>query len=93
MTQDQASRLSPTINDIARVAQVSLASVDQVLNERPGVRVSTFKKFHLMRSAVRIMRTNCDSLPINTVQERIRTDIYLKQNMPLSHEGNREDYT
>tara|TARA_B110000114_G_scaffold88606_1_gene93636 strand:- start:818 stop:1900 length:1083 start_codon:yes stop_codon:yes gene_type:complete len=48
---------------------------------------------HLVRSAVRIMRANCDSLPINTAQERIRIDIYLKENMPLSHEGNREDYT
>ncbi len=47
---------------------------------------------HLVRSAVRIMRANSDNLPINSAQERIRIDIYLKENMPLSDEGNMEDY-
>jgi hypothetical protein len=41
---------------------------------------------------VRIMRANSDNLPINSAQERINIDIYLKENMPLSDEGNREDY-
>lgn len=36
--------LNPTVNDIARVAQVSLATVDRVLNERPGVRKVTVEK-------------------------------------------------
>lgn len=31
----------PTVNDIAREAGVSLATVDRVLNERPGVRAKT----------------------------------------------------
>ena len=34
----------PTVRDIAREAGVSLASVDRVLNERPGVRESTVTK-------------------------------------------------
>lgn len=34
----------PTVNDIARVAGVSLATVDRVLNERPGVRRVTIEK-------------------------------------------------
>lgn len=37
---------------------------------------------HLVRSAVRIMRARRDHTPINTAQERIRIDIYLKENMP-----------
>lgn len=37
---------------------------------------------HLVRSAVRIMRANSDQLPINMAQERIRIDVYLKENMP-----------
>ncbi|MDU9006083.1 LacI family DNA-binding transcriptional regulator [Sedimentitalea todarodis] len=37
---------------------------------------------HLVRSAVRIMRANSDNIPINLAQERIRIDIYLKENMP-----------
>ena len=34
----------PTVNDIARVAGVSLATVDRVLNARPGVRNVTIEK-------------------------------------------------
>jgi LacI family transcriptional regulator len=43
---DQGSRLlkKPTVNDIARVAGVSLATVDRVLNMRPGVRGVTIDK-------------------------------------------------
>lgn len=37
---------------------------------------------HLVRSAMRIMRANSDRLPINLAQERIRIDVYLKENMP-----------
>lgn len=37
---------------------------------------------HLVRSAVRIMRAVTDNTPINTAQERIRIDVYLKENMP-----------
>lgn len=37
---------------------------------------------HLIRSAVRVMRAKSDRLPINAAQERIRIDIYLKENMP-----------
>lgn len=37
---------------------------------------------HLVRSAVRIMRANSDRMPINMAQERIRIDIYLKENVP-----------
>jgi LacI family transcriptional regulator len=36
----------PTIRDIARVARVSLATVDRVLNERPGVRHATVQRVH-----------------------------------------------
>ncbi|MBW4706855.1 LacI family DNA-binding transcriptional regulator [Roseobacter sp. YSTF-M11] len=37
---------------------------------------------HLVRSAVRIMRANNDNVPINLAQERIRIDVYLKENLP-----------
>lgn len=36
--------MRPTINDIAREAGVSLATVDRVLNERPGVREATISR-------------------------------------------------
>ncbi|MCR9215041.1 MAG: LacI family DNA-binding transcriptional regulator [Proteobacteria bacterium] len=37
---------------------------------------------HLIRSTVRVLRAKSDSLPINLPQERIRIDVYLKENMP-----------
>lgn len=42
--QDTKTGLKPTVNDIARVAGVSLATVDRVLNARPGVRSVTIDK-------------------------------------------------
>ena len=40
----ELTRPKPTVNDIARVAGVSLATVDRVLNARPGVRDVTIEK-------------------------------------------------
>lgn len=42
---------------------------------------------HLVRSAVRVMRAKSDKMPINTAQERIRIDVYLKENMPPDPDG------
>lgn len=39
-------RLRPTVHDIAKVAGVSLATVDRVLNARPGVRDATIDRVH-----------------------------------------------
>jgi LacI family transcriptional regulator len=36
----------PTVNDIAREAGVSLATVDRVMNARPGVRAATVARVH-----------------------------------------------
>ena len=41
---DMSPKTKPTINDLARVAGVSLATVDRVLNARPGVRRATIDK-------------------------------------------------
>jgi LacI family transcriptional regulator len=38
---NQEAKVRPTVNDIAREAGVSLATVDRVLNARPGVREKT----------------------------------------------------
>ena len=37
---------------------------------------------HLVRSAVRLLKATADRVPFNPTQERIRIDIYLKENMP-----------
>lgn len=51
---------------------LSVGFFDAVISQDSG---------HLVRSAVRIMRANSDRTPINTAQERIRIDVYLKENM------------
>jgi LacI family transcriptional regulator len=37
---------------------------------------------HLVRSAVRLLKATADRVPFNPTQERIRIDIYLKENIP-----------
>ena len=37
---------------------------------------------HIVRSAVRLLRATSDKVPFNKAQERIRIDIYLKENLP-----------
>jgi len=37
---------------------------------------------HLIRSTVRVLRANVDNVPINLSQERIRIDVYMRENMP-----------
>lgn len=37
---------------------------------------------HLVRSAIRLMKATADRLPFDHTQERIRIDIYLRENMP-----------
>ncbi|WP_298915927.1 LacI family DNA-binding transcriptional regulator [uncultured Roseobacter sp.] len=46
---------------------------------------------HLIRSAVRIMRAHSDNVPINPAQERIRIDVYLKENLPPDRGGQQGD--
>jgi LacI family transcriptional regulator len=41
---DEAARRRVTVHDVARAAGVSLATVDRVLNGRPGVRAATAEK-------------------------------------------------
>ncbi len=54
-------------------AALSEGVFDAVISQDPG---------HLVRSAVRVMRAKSDAMPINNAQERIRIDVYLKENMP-----------
>ncbi len=46
---------------------------DAVINQDSG---------HLVRSCARLLRATADSVPHNPAQERIRIDIYIKENMP-----------
>ena len=37
---------------------------------------------HLVRSATRLLKATADRIPFDKTQERIRIDIYLRENMP-----------
>lgn len=37
---------------------------------------------HIVRSAVRLMRATIEAVPYNALQERIRIDIFMKENLP-----------
>lgn len=57
----------PTVHDIARQASVSLATVDRVLNERPGVRAQTIARVH---EAIRELGYTRDVHAANLARQR-----------------------
>ncbi len=48
-------------------------TIDAVLNQDAG---------HEVRSAIRVLRAKADGLPVDAAQERIRLDIFIKDNLP-----------
>lgn len=64
----------PTINDIARVAGVSLATVDRVLNERPGVRQATIDR---VQQAITDLGYVRDAAAANLARRRVYNLLFL----------------
>lgn len=64
----------PTVNDIARVAGVSLATVDRVLNERPGVRSKTIEKVQKAIAKIGYVR---DTAAANLARRRVYNLLYI----------------
>jgi LacI family transcriptional regulator len=54
-------------------AALETGLVDAVLNQDAG---------HEVRSAIRVLRAKADGLPVISAQERIRLDIFIKDNLP-----------
>jgi LacI family transcriptional regulator len=54
-------------------AALETGAIDAVLNQDAG---------HEVRSAIRVLRAKADGLPVITAQERIRLDIFIKDNLP-----------
>ena len=69
-----AQLVKPTINDIARHAGVSLATVDRVLNERPGVRRVTVERVHRAVSELGYIR---DTAAANLARQRVYRFVFL----------------
>ncbi len=66
--------LNPTINDIARVAEVSLATVDRVLNARPGVREKTISKVNKAIAELGYVR---DAAAANLARGRVYNFVFI----------------
>lgn len=64
----------PTVNDIARVADVSLATVDRVLNGRPGVRKATVDK---VNRAIQTLGYVRDTAAANLARGRIYRFVFI----------------
>ncbi len=47
---------------------------------------------HIVRSATRLLKATADQVPFDSTQERIRIDIYLRENMPFSPPSQSEDH-
>lgn len=80
---DQQQGVAPPVivaHELTPLSRAALAEglFDAVISQDSG---------HLVRSAIRIMRAHSDSAPINLAQERIRIDVYLKENMPPDPDG------
>ncbi|MEM6373134.1 MAG: LacI family DNA-binding transcriptional regulator [Pseudomonadota bacterium] len=75
-THPPARRPVVVAHELTPLSRAALAdgTFDAVISQDAG---------HLVRSAVRIMRANSDRMPIDPAQERIRIDIYIKENMAL----------
>lgn len=79
MTHDPNTKSAPTINDIARVAQVSLATVDRVLNARPGVREKTVEKVNKAIADLGYVR---DTAAANLARGRVYNFVFI---LPSNH--------
>jgi LacI family transcriptional regulator len=62
-------------HELTRSTRAALADgvVDAVLNQDAG---------HEVRSAIRVLKAKADGLPVIAAQERIRIDIFLRDNLP-----------
>ncbi|AXT25596.1 LacI family DNA-binding transcriptional regulator [Ruegeria sp. AD91A] len=76
--EDQKQKLElvkkPTVNDIARVAGVSLATVDRVLNRRPGVRAVTVQKVQKAIDELGYVR---DTAAANLARNRVYNFLFI----------------
>ncbi|MCA3574988.1 MAG: substrate-binding domain-containing protein, partial [Aestuariivirga sp.] len=64
--------LAHDLSDTNRKALIR-GTIDAVINQDPG---------HEVRSAIRVLIAKADNVPLIESQERIRIDIFLRDNLP-----------
>ena len=78
----EALRHSGRLDDLAVIAHEVTPTTRRALLQNEVSAVITQNPGHLVRSAVRVLRSKCDDLPIFEAQERIRIEIVLRENLP-----------
>lgn len=75
LAESGRSDLCVIVHELTGETRAALESgvADAVLNQDAG---------HEVRSAIRVLRAKADGLPVNAAQERIRLDIFIKDNLP-----------
>lgn len=77
-----ALRRSGRMDDLTIIAHEVTPATAQALRDNEMAAVITQNIGHLVRSALRVLRSLCDDLPVYEAQERIRIDIVLRENLP-----------
>lgn len=77
-----ALRDSGRLKDITVLAHELTPTTRQALLDNEIAAVIMQDVGHLVRSAMRILRANCDQQPIFDAQERIRIEVILRENLP-----------
>lgn len=72
----------PTVHDLAKAANVSLATIDRVLNERPGVREKTISKVHEAITRIGFVR---DLNAANLARQRSYRLVFVLPDKPMAH--------
>ena len=72
---DAGERLTVIAHELTASTRAALRDgvIDAVLNQDAG---------HEVRSAIRVLKAKADGQPVIAAQERIRIDIFLKDNLP-----------
>ncbi|MGF0539162.1 LacI family DNA-binding transcriptional regulator [Agrobacterium sp. ES01] len=73
--RSEGEHISVIVHELTNTTREALKSgvIDAVLNQDPG---------HEIRSAIRVLTAKADNLQIVAAQERIRLDIFLRDNLP-----------
>ncbi|MCA1491934.1 LacI family DNA-binding transcriptional regulator [Sinorhizobium alkalisoli] len=74
-TAGKAETICVVAHELTPYSRAALVSgtIDVILNQDAG---------HEVRSAIRVLKAKADGLPVIAAQERIRIDIFLKDNLP-----------
>ena len=87
------------LEETGRVGDIVVIAHELTPMARAALETGTFDAIisqdagHLVRSAVRLLKATVDRAPYNPAQERIRIDIYIRENMPREEDGQREETT